>query len=88
MSQQGPKLGRFGAISALALAFVAAPLAVDHFIGDVFNKAVADSDSGNKGGAGAGGAGKGRGGQQGAGAQGGKGRSIEDRVFRAEPDPT
>ena len=85
MDQQGPKLGRFGAIGALALAFVAAPLAVDHFVGGVFNKAVADSDSGHKGGAGAGGAGKGGGGHQGAGSQGGKGRSMEDRVFRAAP---
>ena len=85
MNQQGPRLGKLGAIGALALAFVAAPLAVDHFVGGVFNKAVADSDSGNKGGAGAGGAGKGRGGQQGAGSQGSKGRSMEDRVFRAAP---
>jgi hypothetical protein len=85
MSQQGPRVGKLSAIGALTFAFLAGPMAVDYFSGDMFSEAVADSHGGKKGGAG-GGAGKGRGGQQGTGAQGGKGRSIEDRVFRAEPD--
>ncbi|KPK53957.1 MAG: hypothetical protein AMS22_06665 [Thiotrichales bacterium SG8_50] len=85
MKGSGFKVKKLIAASGAVFAMLAAPLAVDHFVGGVFSSAMADSHQGNKGAGGGGGAGKGAGGQKGAG-KGGKGGSIEDRVFRAEPD--
>ena len=83
MERNGLNLKRMIALGSAVFAMLAAPLAVDYSTGKGITSAVAAEDGGKKGGAG-----KGRGGPKKGASQGGKGKggSIEDRVFRAEPD--
>ena len=78
------KMKRLIAAGGAVFAMLAAPLAVDFSIGSGISAAVAAEDGGKKGGGGKGQGGAGKGASQ-AG-KGGKGGSMEDRVFRAEPD--
>lgn len=86
MKRERFKVKQLIAAGGAVFAMLAAPLAVDFSTGNVITGAFAAEDGGKKG---AGGAGKGQGGARKGASQGGKGGqggSIEDRVFRAEPD--
>lgn len=76
-------LKRLLAMGGAVFTMIAAPLAANYAGLDAVGSVMAAEDGAKKG---QGGAGGGKGGTKKGASQGGKGRSIEDRVFRAEPD--